>query len=181
MWRYKHKQHRHRRSQKIFHWSAKSTFCLPISGCWQYNANGRSHKALPFLHHQENYPCYDNSPKNAFGWHQGFFSHCIKVRDLLQSAVIASLHYLPQMSSTVTCGLNAYFRNLKWNFVAMLLLRNEGQFWNYPHPSFATCPCRKCSGHEWTSSSKLYDTTTVNLAHVQYEGHIRKWNRHCKN
>jgi len=48
MLHYKHKQHRHRHSQKFFDWSAKSTFCLPISGCWQYNANGRSHNALPF-------------------------------------------------------------------------------------------------------------------------------------
>jgi len=33
-----------------------------------------------------------------------FFSHRVEVRDLLQSAVIVSLHYLPQISSTVTCG-----------------------------------------------------------------------------
>jgi len=104
MLHYKHKQHRHRRSQKFFHWSAKSTFCLSIPGCWRYNANGRSHNALPFLHHNENDPCYGNSPKNALCWQQGFFPHRITVRDLLQSAVIVSLHYLPQMSSTVTCG-----------------------------------------------------------------------------
>ena len=104
MLHYKRKQHRHRRSQKFFHWSTKSTFCLPISGCWRYNSNGRSHNALPFLHHKENDPCYGNSPKNAFSWQQRFFSHRIKVRDLLQSEVIVSLHYLPQMSSTITYG-----------------------------------------------------------------------------
>ena len=63
--------------------------------------------------------------------------------------------------------LNAYCRNLKRTFVAMLLLRNEGQFQNYPHPSFATCLCSQCSGHEWTASSKLHDTTTVNPALAQ--------------
>jgi len=94
----KHKQHRHRRSKKVFHWSAKSTFCLPISGCWRYNVNGRSHKALPFLHHKENDPCYCNSPKNPLRWPQGFFSHRIKVHDILHSAVIVSLHYLPQIA-----------------------------------------------------------------------------------
>jgi len=51
---YKHKQRRHRCSQKFVHWSAKSTFCLAISCCWRYNANGRSHNASPFLHHKEN-------------------------------------------------------------------------------------------------------------------------------
>ena len=83
MLHYIHKQHRHRRSQKFFHWSAKSTFCLTISGCWRYNANGCSHNALPFLHHKENDPCYGNSPKNALRWQQRFFSHRIKGRDLV--------------------------------------------------------------------------------------------------
>jgi len=58
----------------------------------------------PFYTTKENDPCYGNSPKNALRWQQGFFSHRIKVRDLLQTAVIVSLHYVPQMSSKVTCG-----------------------------------------------------------------------------
>jgi len=98
MLHYKYKQHRHRRLQNFFYLSAKSTFCLPISGCWRCSSNGRSHKALPFLQHKENYPCYGNSPKNALRWQHGFFSHRIKVRNLLQSAVTVSLHYLPQIA-----------------------------------------------------------------------------------
>jgi len=103
MLHYKHIQHRHRHSQKFFRWS-QSTFCLLISGCWRCNENGRPHNALPFLHNKENDPYHGNIPKNALRWQQGFFSHRIKVRDLLQWAVIVSLHYLPQLSSTVTCG-----------------------------------------------------------------------------
>jgi len=37
---------------------------------------------------------------------------------------------------------NAYCHNLKWTFVTMLL-RNKGQFYYYPLPSFATCFCSK--------------------------------------
>ena len=97
--------------------------------------------------------------------------------------------------------LHAYQRNLKWTFVAMLVLPSEGQFWNYPHPSFATCSAGNGSGHEWTVnkmgicphleietknqkflenlksaavSAKLHDTTTVNPALAQCECHIGK-------
>jgi len=41
-------------------------------------------------------------PKMRFVGSKVSFSHRIKVRDLLQSAVIVSLHYAPQMSSKVT-------------------------------------------------------------------------------
>jgi len=175
------KQHMHRRSPKFFHWSAKSTFCLPISICWWYNGNGSSHNALPFPHHKENDPCYGNSLKNVLRWQQGFFSHRVKVRPvtslghqegrrvfregpkffelcpthLSRGAKILlrgdpspyppgygpgksmgltaiSSHCLAALPATDVFNshmrLNAYYRNLKWTFVAMLLLHNEGQF-----------------------------------------------------
>jgi len=43
----------------------------------------------------------------------------------------------------------------------MLLLRNKDQWQNNPLASFATCFSRKKSGHEWTASSSLHDTSTV--------------------
>jgi len=42
-------------------------------------------------------------PKIRFVW-TCFFSHSMKIHDLLLSAVVVSLHYLAQMSLTVTCG-----------------------------------------------------------------------------
>jgi len=44
---------------------ATSTFFLHFSGCWQYNANGRSQNALPFLQHEENALSYGNSHENC--------------------------------------------------------------------------------------------------------------------
>jgi len=52
-------------------------------------------------------------------------------------------------------------------FVAMLLLHSRDQQWNTSVTSLATCLCRQKSGHEWTASSPLHDTRTVNLALVQ--------------
>jgi len=37
---------------------ANSIFCLSFPCCWRCNANARSQNALPFLHHNENAPCY---------------------------------------------------------------------------------------------------------------------------
>jgi len=45
---------------------SESTFCLSFSGCWLCNAGGRTHNALPFLHHKENARCYSNSCKQYF-------------------------------------------------------------------------------------------------------------------
>jgi len=146
MLHYKHKQHRYR----------------------------RSHKALPFLHHKENDPCNGNSPKNALRWQQCFFPHRIKLRNLtaISSHCLAALPATDDFNSHMQ--LNVYYRNLNWNFVVMLLLHNESQLKNYPHPSFATYLCRQCSGHKWTARSKLDDTTTANPALAQCECHIRK-------
>jgi len=60
---------------------------------------------------------------------------------------------------------NACHRNIKWifyRFVAMLLLRNKDQQQNNPLATFATHLCRQRRGLEWTASSSLNDTTTVN-------------------
>jgi len=51
----------------------------------------------------------------------------------------------------------------------MLLLRNTDQQQNNPLATFATCFCRQRRGHEWTASSSLHDTTTMNLTLVQCE------------
>ena len=64
---------------------------------------------------------------------------CIGLRPAL-----VSLHYPPQMSAFSShMRRNAYCRDLKWIFVAMFLLRNKGQFYKYPHRSFATCLCSR--------------------------------------
>jgi len=77
-----YKQKQHRRSQKFFHWSAKSTVRLLISGCWWYNANGRSHYALAF-YTTKKMTHITATPKNLLHWQQGFFPHRIKGRDLV--------------------------------------------------------------------------------------------------
>jgi len=49
----------------------------------------------------------------------------------------------------------------------MLLLRNKEYRSNNPLTSFATCICRRSSGHEWTASLPLHETRTANLPLVQ--------------
>ena len=56
----------------------------------------------------------------------------------------------------------------------MLLFWNKDQCYNNPFPSFTTCLFRQMSGHEWTVSSSLHDTRTVNLFLVQCECHTGK-------
>ena len=70
-----------------------------------------------FLHHNENDPCYGNSPKNALCWQQGFFSHrannvtycnqqslsrCITCHRSLQQSHAAK-HLLPQLEMNLCC------------------------------------------------------------------------------
>ena len=43
-------------SAEIFPGWSNIDICLSFSGCWRCNENGRSQKALPFLHCRENYP-----------------------------------------------------------------------------------------------------------------------------
>jgi len=83
------------RVRKDFFRGGKSTFCLFFSGCWCCNANGRSQNDLPFLHHTGNSHVTTAVAKmlfigsNAF-IHSYFFSHRIKIRGLLISAVTVS-------------------------------------------------------------------------------------------
>jgi len=53
-------------SAEIFPGGAKSTFCLPSSGCWRCNANGCTQNASSFLHHKANAHCYGNSCIQCF-------------------------------------------------------------------------------------------------------------------
>jgi len=78
-----------------------------------------------------------------------FFSHSIKLRALPLSAIIVSL-------------LPCYCYAIRTNDRTIRL------------PSFATCLCRKKSGHKWTANSSLHDTRIVNLAFVRGECHTRK-------
>jgi len=54
----KNSSQKHGRPQKLFQGGANSIFCLSFPCCWRYSANARSQNALPFLHHNENDPCY---------------------------------------------------------------------------------------------------------------------------
>jgi len=79
-----------------------------------------------------------NSPTNG-----------INLRGLPLLAVAASLHYLPRcLRSKATCGKTR--TTVTWvhhrSFVALLLLRNKGQYQNNSLASFATCLCRQRSG-----------------------------------
>jgi len=56
----------------------------------------------------------------------------------------------------------------------MLLLRNEDQKQSNPLATFATNLCRQRRVHEWTASSPLHDTISVNLTLVQCEFHTVK-------
>ena len=64
-------------SAEIFPGGATSRFYLSCSCCWRCNANERSQNALPFLHYNENAPCYGNSRKNRASLAQQciFFIH----------------------------------------------------------------------------------------------------------
>ena len=56
----------HGRPQKFFQGEAKSTFCLPSSGCWRCDANGHTQNASLFRHHKANAHCYGNSCMQCF-------------------------------------------------------------------------------------------------------------------
>ena len=96
---------------------------------------------------------------------QQSLSRCITCHRCLQQSHVAK-RLQPQLEVKLCCPVTV----TQWRST----LNNQ-------HPSFATCLCRQCSGHEWIARSKLHDTTTVNPALVQCECHIRKYNRHCKN
>jgi len=72
---------------------------------------------------------------------------------------------------------NAYNRNLKWtcedflpcNFFAIKPNRSACKFGN-----LLLQANERVSGHEWTASSSLHDTRTVNLVLVQFECHTGK-------
>jgi len=126
--------------RRNFSGGGKSTFRLSFSGCWPCNANGRSQNALPIQHHKENAPCYGNNPKKC-AWlaamllfHSYFFSHCVKLRGLLLSGVIVSLHILLSCHkmSAISGHMrqNVYCHNFfqKCTFVGMWLLRNKDQY-----------------------------------------------------
>jgi len=113
------------RARRKFSTDRPSRYRLLTMQCkWTF-----TYSALRCLHNKENDPRVTATvPKMRFVC-RCFFSHSMKVRDLLLSAVIVSLHYLPQMSSFNShMRQNAYSRNLKWTFVAMLLQWNKGQF-----------------------------------------------------
>ena len=107
--------------------------------------------------------------------HSCLFSQNINVRGLPLSAC----HCLAALSTKTSAfnslmQQNACHRNIKVNlcrFVAMLLLCNKDQQQNNPLATFATHLCRQRRGHEWTASSSLHDTATVNLTLVQCEFH----------
>jgi len=56
-----------------------------------------------------------------------------------------------QQSHAVKRLLPLFEVNL-WIFVAILLLRSKDQSQNNTLASFATCLCRKKSGHDWTAN-----------------------------
>jgi len=72
---------------------------------------------------------------------------------------------------------NACHRNIKWTFADLLpcycYAINTNSRKN-PLTTFAIRLCRQRRGHEWTASSSLHDTTTVNLTLVQCVFHTRK-------
>jgi len=63
--------------RRNFSRGAISTFYLSCSCCWRCNANARSQNALPFLHYNENAPCYGSGRKNRASLAQQcfFFIH----------------------------------------------------------------------------------------------------------
>ena len=92
--------------------------------------------------------------------------------------VTISLHYL----HAKMCAFNSLIqqnpghRNIKWTFADLLpcLLRNKDKQQNNPIVTFATRLCRQRKWHEWTASSSLQNTITVNLPLEQCEFHTSK-------
>ena len=89
-------------------------------------------------------------------------SRCITCHDVYVKKSHATKRLLPRRKVNI------------WRFVAMLLLRNKDQQKNNPLATFVTRLYRQRRGHEWTASSSLHDTTTVNLTLVQCEFHTGK-------
>jgi len=65
--------------------------------------------------------------------------------------------------SHATKHLLPYYKVNLCRLVAILLLSNEDQQQKNPLATFATHLCMQRKGHEWTASSSLHDTITVNL------------------
>jgi len=89
---YKHRQHRHGRPQKFLQGGQSRYFAFRFQVADHTMQMDVNKTLCPFYRHKENAPCCGNSPTNALRWQQYLFSHCIKLRDLLLSAVIVSLH-----------------------------------------------------------------------------------------
>jgi len=89
-------------------------------------------------------------------------SRCITYHDVYVQQSHATNRLLPW------CKVNF------WRFVAMLLLRYKDQQQNNPLATFATNLCRQRRVHEWTASSSLHDTISVNLTLVECEFHTVK-------
>jgi len=99
---YKHRQHRHERPQKFLQGWAKSTFCFSFSGCWRYNADGRSHNALPFLSPQ--IKCAMLRQMHFVGSNISFHTVQNYVTYCYQQSLSRCINYHRCLRSAVACG-----------------------------------------------------------------------------
>ena len=89
-------------------------------------------------------------------------SRCLTCRDVCVEQSHATQRLLPKFKVNL-CG-----------FGATVLWCNKDQQQNNPLATFANRLCRQRKRHEWTASSSLHDTITVNLTLVQREFHTGK-------
>jgi len=129
---YKHRQHRHERPQKFLQGGRSRYFAFRFQVADDTMQMLMDvHKTLyPFYHHQENacamlrqhsHKCASSATIFLFTlykakWLTAISSHCLVALTAKDVAFSSGMRQ------------NAYCRNLKWIFVAMVSLRNNGQF-----------------------------------------------------
>jgi len=86
-------------SAEIFPGRSKSTFLLILFRLLTMQCKWTLTKLFDLPTPKTNALCWGSSPKNVLRWLQCFLSHSIKLRGILLSTVIVSVHYLPQMSA----------------------------------------------------------------------------------
>jgi len=129
MLHHKHKQHRHRRSQKFFHWSASRHFACPFQTAddtMQMDVHITLYVSTP----QRKWPTLLQQSQKCPSWAARILltSYNSTWLTAISSHCFAALPATDVFNSHMR--LNSDCRNLKWTFVFMLLLAMNDNFRN---------------------------------------------------
>ena len=156
-------------------------YCTVTSHVILYWMKRSLHKCSLTLRHIGHTPTNDGFFKLVealLKTHPCLFSQSINVSGLPLSSCHC-LAALPAKTSVFNSLMqqNACHRNIKLTFADLLpcyCYANKDQQQNNPLGTFASHLRKQRRGHEWTASSSLHDTTTVNLTLVQCKFHTGK-------